>query len=155
MLTLDYLKTLCFPQSQPDIDGLASDEWVMECRAGMDGAIQLIQKKGVPVAVVLEHAESGRLMLRNDGGFVDTVQSLWVMEKAPYGGDAAAVMTRCLARVECIYGILILHRKDAPLRGWVENNEVGYYAREASDYVGYEMTVRFRENKDLRHAPRN
>lgn len=164
MLTLDYLNQIFFrtvtdangnEAKVPEIEGLTNPDWLMECRAGMDGAIQLLQLKNVPVGVVLEHAESGRLMLRNDGGFQEAVQSLWVMEQVPNGGNAATVMDRCLARVERIYSILILHRKDAPLRGWIENNEVGYYAREAGAYVGYEMTVHFRENRNLSYAQPN
>lgn len=162
MLTLEYLKQTFFRRTTganghetwiPDIEGLANRDWVMECRAGMDGAIQLIQTKNVPLGIVLEHAESGRLMLRNDGGFSDSVQSLWVMEQLPFNGNSPEVMQRCLARVERIYSIFIRHHKDEPLRGWVENNEVGYYAREAGSYVGYEMTIHFRENRDLSYAP--
>lgn len=152
MLTIDYLKQLCFPQGQPDVDGLDRQDWVMECRAGMDGAIALIQTKNVPVAVVLEQPESGRLMLRNDGGFVDTVQSLWVMEQVPFNGNAPEVMQRCMDRVVRLYSILVSHHADRQLRRWAESNEVGYYAREANSYVGYEMTIHFREDKDLSYA---
>lgn len=161
MLTLSYLNNIFFtPETDehgdtvlvPEIDGLDKPEWLMECRAGMDGAIALIQKKNVPVAVVLEHAEAGTLSLRNSGGFNQATQSLWVMEMVPFGGNAPDVMDRCLERVFRIYSILVKHREDALLRTWLETNEVNYYAREAGSYVGWEMTVHFRENKNLSYA---
>ena len=161
MLTLNYLNQIFFRTvtdendnevKVPEIDGLDNPEWLMECRAGMDGAIAMIQKKNVPVAVVLEHAEAGRLSLKNSGGLNEATQSLWVMEMVPFGGSAPDKMDRCLERVFRIYSILVKHHADPQLRTWLETNEVNYYAREAGSYVGYEMTIHFRENKDLSYA---
>lgn len=161
MLTLDYLNQIFFrtvtdqngnETKVPEIEGLTNPDWLMECRAGMDGAIALIQKKNVPVAVVLEHAEAGTLSLRNSGGFNQATQSLWVMEMVPYDGSAPDVMDRCMERVFRIYTILVKHHEDAQLRTWLETNEVNYYAREAGSYVGWEMTVHFSENRNLSYA---
>lgn len=158
MLSLNYLKKILFRTELddnnndvkvPEIEGLTKEDWVMECRAGMGGAVQLLQSKKVPVAFVLEHAEQHTLSLHSDGGFHECTQSVWIMEQRKFNEEAADVMERCFARFKRFYTILIKHVTDAELKGWRENNEVTAYDREAGDYVGYEVFIRFRENDDL------
>ena len=65
MLTLDYLKSILFIEETetvngvtttsitPEVEGVTSEDQVLESVAGYDGIIELIQTKGLPVAVVL------------------------------------------------------------------------------------------------------
>ena len=155
MLSLSYLNTILFPSGTPDIDGVTSTKQVMEARAGMGGAVELIQSKNLPVAIVLEHAEEHTLMLADDGGFHQCVQSLWIMEQRRFNEEQADVMERCFARFKRLYTILLHHVKDAELQGWRENNEITAYDREAGDYVGYELFIHFREYNDLTYHALN
>lgn len=149
MLSLNYLNTILFPNGTPDIEGIESTKQVLEARAGMGGAVQLLQSKQLPVAIVLEHAEQHTLSLRSDGGFHECTQSVWIMEQRRFNEEAADVMERCFARFKRFYTILINRVTDIQLEGWLENNEVTAYDREAGDYVGYEIFIRFREYNDL------
>lgn len=155
MLCLNYLKSILFVNDCPEIDGIDRNDCILEARAGMDGAIQLIQNKNLPVCICLEHAERHGFSLRNMGGFQDLTQSLWVMEMVAADETPEDVMERCFSRCKRLYTILVGHIDDRPLEGWVENNEVSAYARETGSYVGYEMFISFRENIDLSYAPRN
>lgn len=155
MLSLSYLKSILFVNGHPDIAGIDKKDYILEARAGMDGAIQMIQKKDLPLCIVLEHAERHSLSLHNDGGFHECTQSVWIMEMVGEKEDSQAVMERCFTRFKRLYSILINHREDKPLQGWFENNEINAYAREAGSYVGYEAFVNFRENDDLSYEPRN
>lgn len=154
MLSLNYLKSILFVDGRPDVDGIEKKDLILEARAGMDGAIQMIQNKNLPRCIVLEHAERHSLSLRNDGGFHECTQSLWIMEMVGDHEDGQLVMERCFARFKRLYSILIEHVDDRELQGWIENNEVSAYAREAGSYVGYEIFINFRENEDLSYAPR-
>ena len=149
MLNLTYLNTILFPNNMPDIDGITSTKQVLEARAGMGGAVQLLQSKQLPVAIVLEHAEQHTLSLRDDGGFHECTQSVWIMEQRRFNEEPADVMARCFDRFKRFDTILVEHVTDAELKGWRENNEVTAYDREAGDYVGYELFIRFREYNDL------
>jgi len=155
MLSLNYLKSILFVNGRADIDGIDRNERILEARAGMDGAIQMIQNKDLPLCIVLEHAERHTLSMHNMGGFHECTQSIWLMERVASGEDAQEVMERCYARFRRLYSILIEHSDEPQLQGWIENNEVNAYAREAGDYVGFEIFVNFRENDDLSYAPRN
>ena len=156
MLSLNYLKSILFVNGRADIDGIDRKEYILEARAGMDGAIQIIQNKNLPLCILLEHAERHSLSVSpNGGGFHETTQSIWIMEKVAETEDAQAVMERCFARFKRLYSILINHHEDNPLQGWIENNEINGYAREAGDYVGYEVFVNFREYENLSYVPRN
>lgn len=156
MLSLNYLKSILFVKKLPEIDGINTENCILEARAGLDGAIQLIQNKDLPVCIVLEHAERHSFSLRNMGGFQELTQSLWVMEMVGADEPPEDVMDRCLARCKRIYTILVnrYDKDDKQLRSWVESNEVSAYAREAGSYVGYEMFIAFRENIDLSYEPR-
>jgi hypothetical protein len=44
---------------------------------------------------------------------------------------------------------------DAELKGWRENNAITAYDREAGDYVGYELFIRFSEYNDLTYHALN
>lgn len=155
MLSLNYLKSILFVNGRPDIDGIDRKEYILEARAGMDGAIQIIQNKNLPLCILLEHAERHTLSLHNDGGFHETTQSIWIMEKVAETEDAQEVSDRCLDRFKRLYSILINHYEDKQMKGWIENNEINGYAREAGDYVGFEVFVNFRACEDLSYAPRN
>ena len=155
MLTLNYLKSILFVNGRADIDGIDRKERILESRAGMDGAIQIIQNKNLPVCICLEHAERHTLSLRNMGGFHESTQSVWIMEMVGEKEDGQEVMQRCYDRFKRLYSILINHCEDKELVGWIENNEINAYAREAGSYVGYEVFINFRENMDLSYAPRN
>lgn len=155
MLSLSYLKTILFPNDTPDMDGVTSTKQVMEARAGMSGAVELIQSKKLPVAIVLEHAEEHTLMLADDGGFHQCVQSVWIMEQGRFNEEPAEVMERCFARFKRLYTILLNHVTDAELKGWRENNAITAYDREAGDYVGYELFIRFSEYNDMTYHALN
>lgn len=155
MLSLTYLKSILFVDGRPDMDGIERKDLILEARSGMDGAIQMIQNKDLPRCIVLEHAERHALSLHNMGGFHECTQSVWLMERVAAGEEAQDVMERCYARFRRLYSIMIEHSDDPQLRGWIENNEINAYAREAGDYVGFELFVNFRENEDLSYVPRN
>ena len=161
MLSLSYLKSILFIENTetvngvtttiitPELEGVTSKKQVLEARAGMGGAVQLLQSKQLPVAIILEHAEQHTLSLHSDGGFHECTQSVWIMEQRRFNEEPADVMERCFARFKRFYTILVEHVADAELKGWRENNDVTAYDREAGDYVGYEVFIRFRENDDL------
>ena len=156
MLSLNYLKSILFPNDQPDMEGIDSKDQVLEARSGLEGAIELLQSKELPVAIVLEHAEQHQLMLRNEGGFHECTQSVWIMEMKAFDEDAAVVSERCYQRFKRLYQIFI-HRwaeGDAQLGRWIERSEMNAYAREAGSYVGFEVFINFREYEDLSYAPR-
>lgn len=155
MLKLDYLQSILFVDDKPDIEGIDNVEKIIESRAGMNGAIQLLQSKGLSVAIVLEHAERHGFSLHNMGGFHECTQSIWVMEMVAADELPEDVMDRCLARCQRLYTIFVNHIEDRPLAGWIENNEVNAYARDSGSYVGYEMFINFRENMDLSYVPRS
>ena len=149
MLSLNYLQSILFEDETPLLDGIGSKQQVLEARAGMGGAIQLLQSKQLPVATVLEHAEQHTLSLHADGGFHELTQSVWIMEQRRFNEEPAEVMARCFDRFKRLYTILVAHIEDAELVGWRENNDVTAYDREAGDYVGYELSVRFKEYTNL------
>lgn len=156
MLSLNYLKSILFPNDRPDMEGVDSKDWVLEARAGMGGAVKLIQDKDLPVCIVLEHAEQHQLSLRNDGGFHDCTQSVWIMEMVASDESPEDVMERCYQRFRRFYTIM-LHRAehgDTELDRWIERNEMTAYDREAGDYVGYEVFIHFSEYEDLTYEPR-
>ncbi len=156
MLTLNYLKSILFPKDQPDMEGVDDKDQVLEARSGLEGAVELLQSKELPVAVVLEHAEQHQLMLRNEGGFHECTQSVWIMEMKAFDEDGAEVSERCYQRFKRLYQIFI-HRYtegDAQLARWIERSEMNAYAREAGSYIGYEIFINFREYEDLSYAPR-
>lgn len=155
MLTLDYLKSLLFPDDQPDLDGITDKDQLLETRSGMGGAIELLQRKNLPAAVVLERPERHGFSLRNGGGRHSCTVSVWVMEMVTANESAEEVMDRCLARVERLYTILVGHFDDEQLGGWRENSDVDAYERETGSYAGYEMFIKFNESKDLSYVPRN
>lgn len=157
MLSLNYLTSILFPDNLPDMEGIESKEQVLEARAGMGGAVQLLQSKNLPVAIVLEHAEQHQLSLRNDGGFHECTQSVWIMEMKAYNEEEAEVMERCYQRFKRLYSIMLHHHElgDAELGRWIETNEMNAYDREAGSYVGYEVFIHFREDEDLSYVPRN
>lgn len=155
MLSLNYLKSILFVNGCPDITGIDKKDYILEARAGMDGAIQMIQKKELPLCIVLEHAERHSLSLHNGGGFHECTQSIWIMEMVGEREDAQEVMERCFNRFKRLYSILINHHEDQQMQGWIENNEINAYAREAGSYVGFEVFINFRANEDLSYGPRN
>lgn len=157
MLTLDYLKAILLPDGElPELEGVTSEECIMECRAGMGGAIQLIQNKYLPVCLVLEHPERHSLSLRNMGGFHECTMSVWIMEMVANDEHPENVMERCYERFKRLYTILVHHFDlgDRQLEGWIENNEISAYDREAGSYVGYEVFINFREYEDLSYVRR-
>lgn len=153
MLTLDFLQNMCLPNADGQVsvlvDGISKASQIMESRAGLDGIIELIQHKGPDVSIVLEHSGFGRLSLRNCGGFHEQSQSVWVVEMVGAMDDETAVMQRCMSRVLQLYGLLLRHVDDTHLCGWIENNDISYYPRNAGSYVGYEMMVNFKDVIDL------
>lgn len=152
MLTLAYLQDIL----TNEVPGLKdTEDQVLESAAGYDGIIELIQTKGLPVAVILEHNEMGNLSIR-PGGFQTGSQSLWVMEMVAADEDRHAVQQQCWARAKRIVSVL-LHRfdlDDAPLRQW-DWNDIPYGVRNAgSNYTGYELVLHFTEDIDLSyHEP--
>lgn len=157
MLTLNYLKSILFPNGRPDMEGIENENQVLECRSGMGGAVQMIQKMEMPVGIVLEQSEIHSLSLRNDGGFHDCTQSVWIMEMAAHDEPECEVMERCYQRFRRLYSIFLhrLEQGDAELGRWIERNEMNAYDREAGCYVGYEVFINFREYEDLSYVPRN
>lgn len=156
MLTLQYLRKILFqpdPQnpvkSLPELEGLTDPDWIMECRSGMGGAVEIIQNKDLPVCLVLEHPERHGLSLRNDGGFHECTPSLWIMEMVSGEETAESVMERCYNRFLKLFKVFVKHQDDKDLEGWIENNEMNAYDREAGSYVGYEVFVNFREYENL------
>ena len=149
------LKSILFVEKLPEINGIDTEDYILEARAGMNGAIQIIQNSDLPACILLEHAERHTFSLRNDGGFHESTQSIWIMEKVAETEDPQEVSDRCLARFKRLYSILIEHNEDKQMKGWIENNEINGYAREAGDYVGFEVFVNFRANEDLSYDPRN
>ena len=154
MISLDYLKKILFVNGRPDIAGIDRKDFILEVRVGMGGAVQIIQNKNLPVCIVLEHAERHSLSLHNMGGFHECTQSIWIMEMVAESERAEDVMQRCYERFKRLYSIMVNHCDDKELAGWIENNEVSAYDREAGSYVGYEAMVSFRENEDLSYEPR-
>lgn len=161
MLTLSYLTKILFRTETdgngeevkiPEIDGLDNPEWLMECRAGMGGAIQLIQNKNLPVCLVLEHPERHSLSLRNMGGFHECTMSVWIMEMVANEENPEDVMEKCYNRFKRLYSVLVNHIGDHQLEGWIENNELSAYDREAGTYVGYEVFINFHEYEDLSYV---
>lgn len=154
MLSLSYLKSILLPAGElPELDGIATEDCILECRAGMGGAIQLIQNKYLPVCLVLEHPERHSLSLRNMGGFHECTMSLWIMEMVANDERPEDVMERCYNRFKRLYTVLVNHIGDPQLKGWIENNELSAYDREAGSYVGYEVFISFRDDyEDLSYA---
>lgn len=155
MLTLQYLKTILLNDGHPELDGIDQENRIFEVRAGMGGAIETIQNKNLPVCLVLEHPERHVLSLRNMGGFHECTLSIWVMEMVARNERPEDVMERCYKRIERLYTVLVGHIDDPQLKGWIENNEMSAYDREAGSYVGYEAFVNFRDNKDLSYVARS
>lgn len=156
MLSLNYLKSILFVNGRPDIDGIENKNQVVEVRAGMGGAIKVLQKKDYNAYFVLEQPERHVFSLRNDGGWHECTQSIWIMELVSSAEQPEDVMERCLQRCERLFSIFV-NRKDEDdkqLKGWIENNEMNAYARESGDYVGYEVFVNFRETKNMEYVPR-
>ena len=149
MLTLPYLKSILIHDGLHELDGIEDENQILECRAGMGGAIKLIQEKGLPVAMVMEHPERHSLSLRNWGGFHECTPSIWIMERVAYDETAESVMARCYERYRKFFTVLVKHFEDDQLEGWRENAELTAYDREAGSYVGYEVFINFRENEDL------
>ena len=152
MLTLNYLKSILFVKKLPEIDGINTENCIIESAAGYDGIIELIQHVDLPVAVVLEHNEMGNLGLHNDGGFMTASQSLWVMEMVGEREDRRRVQERCWARAKRILAVMIEHCDDAPLKQWVKG-DIPYGIRNAGpNYTGYELTLHFTEDIDLSYS---
>ena len=179
MLTLDYLQSILFKREQasvtphvtpravnphqidpiiivkPEVEGLEKPEWVLESAAGYDGIIELIQTKGLPVCVVLEHNEVGNFSM-HQGGFEQTSQSIWVMEMVAADEDRRKVQVECRQRMERIISILGKHfdEDDKPLVGKWDLHDIPYGIRNAgSNYTGYEFVLHFAEDIDLSYHP--
>lgn len=169
MLTLDYLKSILFIEETetvngvttttitPEVEGVTSEDQVLESAAGYDGIIELIQTKGLPVAVVLEHNEMGNLSIR-PGGFMMASQSIWIMEIVAADEDRRAIQMNCWRRMKRIISVLAKHfdDDDKPLVDKWEPEDIPYGIRNAgSNYTGYEMLLHFNENIDLSYHPLN
>lgn len=169
MLTLDYLKSILFIEETetvngvttttitPEVEGVTSVDQVLESAAGYDGIIELIQTKGLPVAVVLEHNEMGNLSIR-PGGFMMASQSIWIMEMVAADEDRRAIQMNCWRRMKRIISVLAKHfdDDDKPLVDKWEPEDIPYGIRNAgSNYTGYEMLLHFNENIDLSYHPLN
>lgn len=183
MLTLDYLQSILFKREQvnvtphvtpravnpqplnpdplivvkPEVEGLEKPEWVLESAAGYDGIIELIQTKGLPVCVVLEHNEVGNLSIR-PGGFMMASQSIWIMEMVAADEDRRAIQMNCWRRMKRIISVLAKHfdDDDKPLVNKWDPEDIPYGIRNAgSNYTGYEMLLHFNEDIDLSYHPLN
>lgn len=145
MLTLDYLRTIIGGK----IDGLTdTTEQVMESDAGYDGIIELIQTKGLPLAMVLEPSEMGNFSFR-PGGFHITTQSVWIMEMVGADETRRAVQQRCFTALHNLLVTLKDHKDDSQLEGW-DWLDIPYGVRNAGpNYTGYEVFIRFTEDTDL------
>ena len=169
MLTLDYLKSILFIEETetvngvttttitPEVEGVTSVDQVLESAAGYDGIIELIQTKGLPVAVVLEHNEMGNLSIR-PGGFMMASQSIWIMEMVAADEARRAIQMNCWRRMKRIISVLAKHfdDDDKPLVDKWEPEDIPYGIRNAgSNYTGYEMLLHFNENIDLSYHPMN
>lgn len=169
MLTLDYLKSILFIEETetvngvttttitPEVEGVTSEDQVLESAAGYDGIIELIQTKGLPVAVVLEHNEMGNLSIR-PGGFMMASQSIWIMEMVAADEDRRAIQMNCWRRMKRIISVLAKHfdEDDEPLVDKWEPEDIPYGIRNAgSNYTGYEMLLHFNEDIDLSYHPLN
>lgn len=179
MLTLDYLQSILFKREQasvtphvtpravnphqidpiiivkPEVEGLEKPEWVLESAAGYDGIIELIQTKGLPVCVVLEHNEMGNLSIR-PGGFMMASQSIWIMEMVAADEDRRAIQMNCWRRMKRIISVLAKHfdDDDKPLVGKWDPEDIPYGIRNAgSNYTGYEFVLHFAEDIDLSYHP--
>lgn len=168
MLTLDYLKSILFIEETetvngvtttitPEVEGVTSEDQVLESAAGYDGIIELIQTKGLPVAVVLEHNEMGNLSIR-PGGFMMASQSIWIMEMVAADEDRRAIQMNCWRRMKRIISVLAKHfaDDDKPLVDKWDPEDIPYGIRNAgSNYTGYEMLLHFNEDIDLSYHPLN
>ncbi len=142
MLTLEYLKSILFKEETetvvPMVLGLDKPDWVLESAAGYDGIIELIQTKGLPVAVVLEHNEMGNLSIR-PGGFMMASQSIWIMEMVAADEDRRALQMNCWRRMKRIISVLAKHfdDDDKPLVDKWDPEDIPYGIRNAgSNYTG-------------------
>lgn len=143
MLSLQYIRQVLSGQ----LEGV-SDSQIIESAAGYDGIVALVQTKGLPTAVVLEHNDVGEFSFR-PGGFLKASQSLWVMRMVGRDADRRAVQDECAALMKRILSVFAARGDDAQLAGW-EWNSVPYGIRNAGpNYTGYEFTMNFSEDIDM------
>lgn len=163
-MTLEYLQSILFKEETqngvttltPEVEGLNEPDWVLESAAGYDGIIELIQNKGLPVTVVLEHNEMGNFSF-HQGGFEQASQSIWVMEMVAADEDRRQIQVQCKRRMERILSILGKHfdDDDKPLVDKWDLHDIPFGIRNAgSNYTGYEFVLHFNEDIDLSYHER-
>jgi len=154
MLTLSYLQGIL----DNEVPGLKDTaEQVLESAAGYDGIIEIIETKGLPIAVILEHNELGNLSVR-PGGFQTSSQSIWVMQMVAADEDRRAIQLECWSMAKRIISVLLLHLdigepNDKPIAQW-DPHDIPYGIRNAGpNYTGYELVLHFAEDIDLSYHP--
>lgn len=155
MLTLDYLKNiLLYSESEEETSGLPflkDERQFLESAGGFDAITELIQTKGIPIALVLEHNEIGDFSFR-PGGFEKSSQSIWIMKMVGFNEDRRTVQLETKTMMKDILRMFAGHEQDAALRQWEWDN-IPYGTRNAgSNYTGYEFTLHFSEDIDLSYG---
>ena len=124
---------------------------IIEAAGGYDGIVALIQTKNISPMVILENSEIGEFSFEQ-GGFLKSSQSIWVMQMVPKDGDRQKVQQECFKMMKRILSILSVHDEDDEyLKNW-EWYRIPWAVRNAgANFTGYEFTLYFSEDTDLEY----
>ncbi|MCR5037843.1 MAG: hypothetical protein K6A94_00690 [Bacteroidales bacterium] len=146
MLTLEYLQNRLNGQ----LKGISKPSaQIIESAGGYDGIVALVQTKNLTPVIILEDSEVGEFSFQ-DGGFLRSSQSIWVMKMVAKEENRNKIQNECFNMMKHILSILAVHDEDDEcMKNWVWGSVPWGVRNAGANYTGYEFTLHFSEDTDL------